>query len=125
MCDSELFALAQCYYEVGRIGDAGQLARGLVDRLKDAQALRMAVQLLTEARIDADAEKALNKYLKLSPNDADAWADLAKLQQRTGRRQAAQQSFIQAYRIDKNGIFGRLQKDQELYEIAKPLFQPR
>ena len=125
MSDAELFALAQCYYEVGRIGDAGQLARGLVDRLKDAQALRMAVQLLTEARIDADAEKALNKYLKLSPNDADAWADLAKLQQRTGRRQAAQQSFIQAYRIDKNGIFGRLQKDQELYEIAKPLFQPR
>ena len=123
MSVDETFELAQCYYEIGRIGDAGQLMRGLVDSLNDASSLRAAVQMLTEARIDADAEKALNKYLKVKPTDANAWADLAKLQQKLGRRQAAQQSFIQAYRVDKNLIYGRLQRDQDLYEIAKPLFQ--
>ena len=74
--------------------------------------------------MDADAENTLNRYLKLKPmDDANAWADLAKLQHRTGRRQAAQQSFIQGYRIDAQGLFQRLQKDQELYEIAAPLFR--
>ena len=39
--------------------------------------------------------------------------------------QAAQQSFIQGYQIDRQSLFQRLQKDQELYEIAAPLFQRR
>ena len=78
------------------------------------------------AKLDADAEAALNRYLKMNPQgDANAWADLAKLQFRTGRKQAAQQSFIQGYQIDRQSLFQRLQKDQELYEIAAPLFQRR
>ena len=123
MSVDEIFELAQCYYEIGRIGDAGQLMRGVVDRLDDAPSLRAAVQVLKEAHIDADAEKAMSKYLKVTPNDANAWADLAKMQQKLGMRSAAQQSFIQAYRLDKNGIYERLKRDQDLYEIAKPLFQ--
>ncbi len=123
LSDAELLALAQCHYELGRIGDAGQLVRGLVDRLKDAQALQVAAQFLMDAKLDADAEKALGRYLKLKPSDAEAWADLAKVQRRAGKRQAAQQSFIQAYRLDRKAIFSRLQREQELYDIAKPLFQ--
>ena len=79
--------------------------------------------MLMEAGLTADAEAAFNRYLKANPRDANAWADLAKLQHRTGRRQAAQQSFIQGYQIDRQALFQRLQRDQELYDIAAPLFR--
>ncbi len=125
LTDQEIFALATCYYEMGRIGDAGQLVRALVDKLADAQTLQLAAQMLAEAHIDAEAEKALSKYLRLRATDANAWADLAKVQQRQNKRKAAQESFIQAYRLDKNTIFSRLQKEQDLYDIAAPLFRQR
>ena len=122
--DADALSLVRSYSEVGRIREAAQLLHGLADKLSDAASLIFAARLFMEARMDADAENALNRYLKLKPmEDANAWADLAKLQHRTGRRQAAQQSFIQGYRIDAQGLFNRLQKDQELYEIAAPLFR--
>ena len=122
--DADALSLVRCYSEVGRVQEAAQLLHGLADKLSDAASLIFAARLFMEARMDADAENALNRYLKLKPmDDANAWADLAKLQHRTGRRQAAQQSFIQGYRIDAQGLFQRLQKDQELYEIAAPLFR--
>ena len=84
------------------------------------------MRIFLDARQDADAERALNRYLALNPKgDANAWADLAKLQFRAGRKQTAQQSFIQGYRIDAQGLFQRLQKEQELYDLAAPLFQQR
>ena len=122
----DVFSLSRCYYEMGRVPEAAQLLRGIADSLSDAGALQFAATLFMDARQDADAESALNRYLKLNPQgDANAWADLAKLQHRTGRREAAQQSFIQGYQIDRQTLFQRLQKDQELYEIAAPLFQRR
>ena len=122
--DTDALSLVRCYSEVGRVREAAQLLHGLADKLSDAASLVFAARLFMETRMDADAENALNRYLKLKPmEDANAWADLAKLQHRTGRRQAAQQSFIQGYRIDAQGLFNRLQKDQELYEIAAPLFR--
>ena len=126
MTPQDVFMLARCYFEMGRVREAGELAKGLVDGVGDAQSLQALSRILIDSRLDADAEKCLNKYLKLNPQgDADAWAELAKIQHRAGRRQAAQQSFIAGYRIDAQGLFGRLQKDQELYEIAAPLFQKR
>ena len=126
MSRNDVFALAGCYFEMGRVREAGELARGLVDGANDVQSLRSLSRILIESRKDADAEKCLNKYLKLDPQgDANAWAELAKLQHRAGKRTAAQQSFVQAYQIDRQSIFGRLQRDQELYDIAAPLFRPR
>jgi tetratricopeptide (TPR) repeat protein len=120
----EILALARCYYEAGRTADAGHLTRGLVDSLTEPQALQTAAAILMAARLDADAEKCLLKYLKAVPNtDALAWADLAKLQHRARKTAAAQQSFINGYRIDRQQLFQRLQKDKELYELAAPLFQ--
>ena len=122
--DAEVFSMARCYSEVGRIREAAQLLHGIIDKPADASALRFMSTIFLEAKLDADAERALNRFLKASPStDAGAWADLAKIQHRTGRKQAAQQSFIQGYRIDAQGLFQRLQKDQELYEIAAPLFK--
>lgn len=126
MTDAEVFSLARCYFEMGRTMEAAQLARGLIDKLTDRESQHALATMFLEAHLDADAERALNNYLKLNPQgDANAWADLAKLQHRTGRKQAAQQSFINGYQIDRQRLFDRLQRDQELYEIASPLFQRR
>ena len=122
--DDDAFALARYYFEAGRLGEAAALARSLVDKVNDAAKLQAMAMIFVEARADADAEKCFGKYLKLNPSgDAASWAELAKIQHRLGRRQAAQQSFIQAYTIDKQGIWNRLRGDKELYEIAAPLFQ--
>ena len=126
MTDQDVFSLARCYAEMGRSMEAAQLMRGVVDRLTEPSALQAAASLFMEAHLDAEAEKVLNRYLQANPQgDANAWADLAKLQHRAGRKQAAQQSFIQGYQIDRQSLFQRLQRDQELYEIASPLFQRR
>jgi len=126
MTPQDVFSLAGCYFEMGRVREAGEMAKGLVEDAGDPGSLQALARILMEAHMDADAEKCLNKYLKLNPQgDANAWVDLAKLQRRAGKRQAAQQSFMVGYNIDRQGIFGRLQKDQELYEIAAPLFQRR
>ena len=83
-------------------------------------------QIFLAAHLDADAEKVLQKFLKAAPNASqDMWFELSKIQRRTGRLPAAQQSFAAGYRLDKPRAVDRLQKDQELYEIAAPLFQRR
>lgn len=126
MTPQDTFMLSRCYFELGRVQEAGQLVRTLIDTTSDPAVLQAMSTILVEARLDADAERTLNKYLKANPNgDANAWADLSKLQHRAGRKQSAQQSFIQGYRIDAQTLFQRMQKDQELYEIAMPLFQQR
>ncbi len=126
MTDATVYSLARCYFEMGRLTEAAHLMRGIVDKLTKAEDLQLAAMMFIEARLDADAEAVLTRYLKARPqSDANAWADLAKLQYRTGRKQAAQQSFIHGYKIDPQALFSRLQKDQELYELAAPLFQRR
>ena len=126
MTDLEVFALARDYFELGHVQEAAQLARTVAGKLTDLEPQRALATMFLEAHLDADAEAALNRYLKINPQgDANAWADLAKLQYRTGRKQAAQQSFINGYQIDRQSLFNRLQRDQELYELASPLFQRR
>jgi len=124
LTDDETFELAVCYFHLGRVPEAAQLARGLVDRFSDASRLQMLSQVFLDAHLDADAERALSRYLTVNPKgDANAWADLAKIQFRGGRLQAAQQSFICGYQIDREALFARLKRDQELYQLAAPLFQ--
>ena len=126
MSPAQKFELAGCYFEIGRVAEAAGLIRPLRDTVNDAASLQAMATIFLAAKSDAQAEKVLNKYLKLNPStDADAWAELAKLQHRTGRKQLAQQSFVMGYRINAQALFNRLQKDQELYEIAAPLFQRR
>ena len=126
MSDADILSLASCYFEMGRTMEAAQLARGVADKVTDTAFLRSLATMFVEARLDADAEKALTRYLKANPTgDADAWADLAKIQYRAHKTQAAQQSFIQGYQIDRQRLFQRLQRDEELYKLAAPLFQQR
>ena len=122
----ESVMLANCYFQLGRVLEAARLIRPLADKENDPQELQVMAQIFLAARLDADAEKALHKFLTRSPNsNADLWLELAKIQHRAGKKQASQQSFVAAYKIDKNGVFAKLQRDQELQELAMPLFQRR
>lgn len=118
--------LARAYFGMGRTMESAQLVRTLIDEVKEPPVLQAISTILIAARLDGDAERCLTKYLSTESNkDALAWVDLAKIQHRTGRKAAAQKSFLSAYQIDRQGVFSLLQKDQELYEIAVPLFQRR
>jgi tetratricopeptide (TPR) repeat protein len=120
----ERVVLANCYFQIGRVAEAAQLVRPLADADAGAAELQAMSQIFVAAHMDAEAEKVLQRFLRASPNaGADVWLELAKIQHRTGRRTAAQQSFVAAYRLDANGVFARLQRDQDLQEIAAPLFR--
>ncbi|MBQ4384507.1 MAG: DUF2723 domain-containing protein [Kiritimatiellae bacterium] len=122
----ETFALAHAYYGMGRTMEAAQLVRPLIDETSEPLVLKVMSTMFIDARLDSDAERCLEKYLRASPNkDAPAWLELAKLQHRTGRRQAAQRSFMAGYRLEPQMVFEKLQRDQELYEIAIPLLKRR
>ncbi len=123
LSDSELLALARAYDELGRVSDAGEIARSLVERLRDPVALRLVSQILSDAKMDEDAEKALIRYLRFQSRDVQGWLDLVRVQARAKKGALARQSFLQAYRLDKNAVFEALQKDQEIYDVAKPLFK--
>ena len=120
----ERVVLANCYFQIGRVAEAAQLVRPLADADAGTAELQAMSQIFVAAHMDAEAEKVLQRLLRASPNaGADVWLELAKIQHRTGRRTAAQQSFVAAYRLDANGVFERLQRDQDLQEIAAPLFR--
>jgi tetratricopeptide (TPR) repeat protein len=122
----DAFQLATCYSELGRSMEGAQLIRNYLPATTDVGELKLMAMMFLDAGLAADAEIALNKYLKANPtSDAMMWIELSKLQHRNGRKRAAQQSFINGYRINSQEIFRLLQKDQELYEIAAPLFQKR
>ena len=120
----ERVTLANSLFQIGRVGEAAQLVRPIADSAANPSELQVLAQIFLAAHLDADAEKVLQKFLKAAPNaSADMWIELAKIQHRSGRKTAAQQSFIAGYRLDSKGIFEKLQKDQELFELAAPLFQ--
>ena len=116
--------LANCYFQLGRVREAAMLVRPLADAASDPAELQVMAQIFLAAHLEADAEKVLQKFLKAAPNSSpDMWLELAKIQHRTGRKTAAQQSFIAGYRLDAKVAFEKLQKDQELFELAAPLFK--
>lgn len=122
----ERMTLANSLFQIGRVGEAAQLVRPIADSAANPSELQVLAQIFLAAHLDADAEKVLQKFLKAAPDaSADMWIELAKIQHRSGRRTASQQSFIAGYRLDQKRIFERLQKDQELYELAAPLFQKK
>ena len=123
---SETLLLASDYFQLSRIMEAAQLARPLIDSSNDLGELNALLTITLAARLDADAERVLVKILKIAPNASpDPWLDLAKLQYRTGRKEAALRSFRSAAQIDSNRTMERLRREDELLELARPLLQMR
>ena len=120
----ERVTLANLLLQIGRVVEAAQLVRPIADSASNPAELQVLAQIFIAAHMDADAEKVLQKFLRAEPNKStDMWLELAKIQHRAGRKTAAQQSFVAAYKIDANAVFAKLQRDQELFEIAAPLFK--
>ena len=118
LSDAESVALARCYREVGRTVEAASLVLPIADSLRNPADLRLAATLFLEARRAAEAEKALDRYLRAVPSDADAWLELALVQQRSNRRSKAMASFDQAVRADARAVEARLQKrEPDMIEI--------
>ena len=123
---AEEYKLAQCYYALGRVMEAAQTIRKHIDTASTPEELKLISTIVLDAGLSSDAERALEKFLKLAPNaDPSAWLKLSRLQFKSGRRQAAARSFQMALAIDRDGVIGQLRSDQELQEIAAPLFQQR
>ena len=123
---AEEYRLAQCYYALGRVMEAAQVLRKHIDDAATAEELKLISSVVFEAGFSADAERALEKYLKIEPKaDASAWLRLSRLQFRSGRKQAALRSFQVAAMADHDGVTKQLGSDQELRDIAAPLFQQR
>ena len=122
---AERLSLALCFTQMGRGADAAKIVAPAVDSYADAASLKAAADILVAGKLDAPAENCLVRYLRLQPEaDPLAWCELAKIQARTGRVSAAQQSFVRAYRLDKQKVFDTMQRDAELRAVGLPLFQP-
>ena len=118
LTQQEQFLLARCYSELGRVAEAADIMRTLIDAAGDAPSLKVMSTVLLSARLYADAERALDKCVRIDPRgDVNAWIDLAKLQNMFGKRQAAVGSFGMAYSIDPRTLSARLQGDQELQAV--------
>ena len=123
---AEEYKLAQCYRSLGRLAEAAQIVRKHIDDASSPEELGFISAVVYEAGFMADAERALEKYLALVPKaDPAAWLRLSRLQYRSGRKQAALRSFQVAAMADHDGVTKQLGSDQELQEIAAPLFQQR
>ncbi len=124
--DDDSYLLMRCYIGMGRDEEAAQLALKIFERVNNPQKLRMLSIVLMDNNLHAAAETCLMRYLKVNPTgDVEAWIDLAKIQYRTGRKQAAIRNFAIAYQIDEKTVLDRIQTDKELREIASPLLQRR
>ena len=118
--------LAINYFSIGRMMEAAQLVRGYIESATNENELKTLADIVFAAGLNADAETAYTKYLKLAPNkNADAWMNLSRVQYRLGKKQSATTSLRMAIQVDRDAVISKMQRDQELYEIAQPLFQKR
>ncbi len=114
--------LAQC----GQRGDAANAmkrAAAMIPQNLDLRARRDMASVLAEGGLNAEAETALNDYLRHRPRDAEAWLQLALVKDALGQVQAAQQALYQAYQIDRKVFEQRLGASEQLQKIAAPLFR--
>ena len=122
----ENYMLAINYFSIGRTMEAAQLVRGYIESATNENELKTLADIVFAAGLNADAETAYTKYLKLAPNkNADAWMNLSRVQYRLGKKQSATTSLRMAIQVDRDAVISKMQRDQELYEIAQPLFQKR
>ncbi|MBE6382139.1 MAG: DUF2723 domain-containing protein [Lentisphaerae bacterium] len=117
----ETYLLASDLFQLGRVGEAAQLVRPLIDDCEDMVELKALQTIVTAAGLDADAERVIVKILRKEPTaSADPWLDLAKIQRRTGRAEQATRSFASALQINHQRVVERTSRETELEEIAQP-----
>ena len=116
--------LSQC----GQRGDAANALKKVYRKAPgnvDPRVRRDMSSLFLEGGMHAESEAVLNEYLRVLPNDVDAWMQLALVKDAMGQVQAAQSAIVQAYQINKDLATQRLQGSEQLQKIAAPLFRRR
>ncbi len=107
-------------------GDAANAMKRALDKAPaniDPRLRREMAVVLAQGGLNADAEAALNEYLRAFPKDPEGWLQLSVIKDALGQIQASQSAIIQAYKLDPNAASRRLQSDERLQRIAAPLFR--
>lgn len=123
-----LFEASQLLSACGQRGDAANAAKRALGKLPpDADRNRRLAlaTMLADGGLLQEADACVNDCLRVDPQNVDAWLHQAIIKDALGQTRAAQQSIIQAYKIDQNAAMRRLQSDENLQRIAAPLFRQR
>lgn len=120
---NERLSLAGAYYSLGRFREAGALAAPFAATLTDPGEVQLVARILMEAQDHAGAEKALQRLVGMTPRNPMAFIDLCRVQHRLGKEREAQQNFVIGYNLAAEQVYGVLQRDKELQDIAAPLFK--
>ena len=114
----ERVALARDYFDIGRVGEAGQMARSLLADSTAPAELQALTSIFVAARMDAEAEESLARYLRTNPNgDVNAWIELVKVQYRRNDHAAALRSFEWVVQLDPRALESRIGREQELQAV--------
>ena len=81
------------------------------------------INILIEGGLTAEAEGALNEYLRIRPDDATAWMKMAIVKDTIGQTQNAQGAILQALKADRNTAANLISGSEQLQRIAAPLLQ--
>ncbi len=123
-----LYRAGQILSLCGQRGDAANAMKRILPRLPpelQPNARLGIAAILSDGGLHAEAETCLNDLLRLHPQDADAWLQLAIVRDARGQTRDAQQAVYMAYRANKDVAARRLQSNETLQRIAAPLFQRR
>ena len=123
--DTERLRLSTVYYRIGKTKQAAQVILPIAFKFTAPQDLKYVATVLMTGEFNAEASRVWKLYLKKVPRDVEAWAASAKTHARLKLIREAQQDFISGYKADQASMIRIVQKDQELFQIAEPLFQPR
>lgn len=119
---SAALILSQC----GQRGDAANAmkrAAAAMPPSADARMRRETAAVLSEGGLNAEAETVLNAYLRLQPQDVEAWLQLALVKDALGQTQNAQSAILQAYKLNPELTSQRLGASEPLQKVAAPLFR--
>ena len=117
---ADAYALAMRYVELGSGRRAADLMKQLAPMLNTEDELRNAANILAEAGMDAEAEKAMTAYLaKAKRPDPALLASMAVLQHRSGRQAAAYATADRAFKAGADAAA------QRLVQYASSLTGPR
>ena len=123
-----LLAAAQIYSQASQRGDAAKTLKEALDKAPpnlDPMLQRGMATIFLDGGYAAEADACLNSYLRFTPNDIDAWMQLALVKDAQGLVQDSQSAILQAYRINAKESARRLQANEQLQRISAPLFKRR
>jgi predicted Zn-dependent protease len=79
--------------------------------------------MLVDGGMMSEAAPQLNEYLRMQPNDAEAWLSSAIVKDALSQITESQQAIIRAYQCDANLTIDRIRKNETLQRISAPLFR--